>query len=56
MLSLGLKRVVLETGGAIALFPEGSKLWLLSSLVLNRKGEHREVLAEARADGITGAE
>jgi excinuclease ABC subunit A len=33
-------------------FAEGSKLWLLSTLVLNRKGEHREVLAEARTDGI----
>ncbi len=33
-------------------FPAGSKLWLLSTLILNRKGEHREVLAEARADGI----
>lgn len=36
----------------IGRFPEGSKLWLLSSLVVNRKGEHRDVLSEARADGL----
>src|SRR5690606_17359647 len=36
----------------IGRFASGSKLWLLSTLILNRKGEHREVLAEARGDGI----
>jgi excinuclease ABC subunit A len=36
----------------IGRFPEGHKLWLLSSLVINRKGEHREILSEARNDGI----
>lgn len=36
----------------IGRFPEGHKLWLLSSLVINRKGEHREILSAARSDGI----
>lgn len=36
----------------IGRFPGGHKLWLLSSLVINRKGEHREILSAARSDGI----
>jgi len=33
--------------------PEGTRLWLLASLLVNRKGEHRELLADARAQGFT---
>jgi excinuclease ABC subunit A len=36
----------------IASLPTGSKLWLLCALVTNRKGEHREILAEAQAEGL----
>ncbi|MBW2315507.1 MAG: excinuclease ABC subunit UvrA, partial [Deltaproteobacteria bacterium] len=31
----------------------GTRLWLLASLLVNRKGEHRELLADARAQGFT---
>ena len=33
-------------------YPEGTRLLLLSPLLVNRKGEHREVLEEARRAGI----
>ncbi len=32
--------------------PASSKLWLLCPLITNRKGEHREVLSEAQAEGL----
>ena len=31
----------------------GTRLWLLASLLVNRKGEHRELLADARSQGFT---
>jgi len=39
--------------GELASRPEGTRLWLLASLLVNRKGEHRELLADARAQGFT---
>jgi len=33
--------------------PAGTRLWLLASLLTNRKGEHRELLADARTQGFT---
>ncbi|MBI4863171.1 MAG: excinuclease ABC subunit UvrA [Candidatus Riflebacteria bacterium] len=35
--------------------PDGSRFTLLAPLVVNKKGEHREVLEEARAAGFTRA-
>ena len=32
--------------------PEGSKVWLLAPLLVNRKGEHRELLQSAREAGF----
>ncbi len=37
----------------IAKFKAGSKLLLLAPILVNRKGEHRELLAEARREGFT---
>jgi len=39
--------------GELASRPEGTRLWLLASLLVNRKGEHRELLADARTQGFT---
>ncbi|NNL68191.1 MAG: excinuclease ABC subunit UvrA [Myxococcales bacterium] len=33
--------------------PSGTRLWLLASLLVNRKGEHRELLEDARVQGFT---
>jgi excinuclease ABC subunit A len=37
----------------LATAPEGSRLILLAPLLVNRKGEHRELLAHARKQGFT---
>ena len=42
------EQIVLE----LLKMPSGTRLWLLSPLIVHRKGEHRELLAEARASGI----
>ncbi|MCC6642396.1 MAG: excinuclease ABC subunit UvrA [Deltaproteobacteria bacterium] len=36
----------------LAALPDGARLWLLAPLLVNRKGEHRELLAEARRQGF----
>ena len=36
----------------LAALPEGARLWLLAPLLVNRKGEHRELLEEARRQGF----
>ena len=33
--------------------PAGTRLWLMASLLVNRKGEHRELLEDARVQGFT---
>ncbi|CAG1005046.1 UvrABC system protein A [Myxococcaceae bacterium] len=36
----------------LAALPDGTRLWLLAPLLVHRKGEHRELLAELRRDGF----
>ncbi len=51
------RRVAGQTAEAIAQElasrPSGTRLWLLASLLVNRKGEHRELLEDARVQGFT---
>ncbi len=42
------EQIVLE----LLKLPRDARLWLLAPLLVHRKGEHRELLAEARASGI----
>jgi len=37
----------------LAARPAGTRLWLLARILENRKGEHRELLEDARAQGFT---
>jgi excinuclease ABC subunit A len=47
------KQSAQQISDEIAKLPQGAKVQLLSPLVVNRKGEHKELLAEARKRGFT---
>ncbi len=49
------KQSAQQIGDDLRGLPEGTKLQLLAPLVVNRKGEHKDVLADAKKRGFTRA-